>query len=114
MKRLAPVLLAAALLVLPRAAAAGEVATSARACIIIDEVSGRVLLSHNADTPLPMASTTKVMTALLALEKGCLSDPVTCGRNAFGVPGTSIYLSLEKNLVVARNRGTPIDIPSRI
>lgn len=100
MKRLAPILLAAALLVLPRAAAAGEIATSARACVIIDEVSGRVLLSHNADTPLPMASTTKVMTALLALEKGCLSDPVTCGRNAFGVPGTSIYLSLGETLTL--------------
>lgn len=100
MKRLAPVLLAAALLLLPRAAAAGEIATSARACIIIDEVSGRVLLSHNADKPLPMASTTKIMTALLALERGCLSDPVTCGRNAFGVPGTSIYLSLGETLTL--------------
>ncbi len=85
-------------LVLPGMAAAQETSTSARACVIIDEKSGRVLLSHNAETPLPMASTTKVMTALLALERGQLTDPVVCGRNAFGVPGTSIYLSLGETL----------------
>lgn len=85
------------LLLLPRAQAE-EVATSAKACIIIDEASGRVLLSHNAETPLPMASTTKVMTALLAIERGNLGDPVTCSRNAFGVSGTSIYLSQGETL----------------
>ena len=85
------------LLLIPRAQAE-EVATSAKACIIIDEASGRVLLSHNAETPLPMASTTKVMTALLAIERGNLGDPVTCSRNAFGVPGTSIYLSQGETL----------------
>ncbi len=101
MKRLAPALLAALLVILlPCAASAREVSTSAKACVIIDERSGRVLLSHHADTPLPMASTTKVMTALLALERGNLSDPVTCGRNAFGVPGTSIYLSLGETLTL--------------
>ena len=85
------------LLLLPRAQAE-EVATSAKACIIIDESSGRVLLSHNAETPLPMASTTKVMTALLAIERGNSGDPVTCSRSAFGVPGTSIYLSQGETL----------------
>lgn len=70
-----------------------EISTSACACVIIDQSSGRILLSHNADTPLPMASTTKVMTALLALENCSLDELVTCSRNAFGVPGTSIYLS---------------------
>ena len=81
-------LLAAALLLLPCRAEAEEVVTSAKACVIIDEVSGRVLLSHNAEAALPMASTTKVMTALLALEHGDLDAPVICSRNAFGVPGT--------------------------
>lgn len=78
---------------LPAHAAAEEVGTSASACVIMDERSGRVLLSHNAETPLPMASTTKVMTALLAIEHGQLDDPVACSRTAFGVPGTSIYLA---------------------
>ncbi len=93
MKKRFAALAAAILLLLPIAAAAEEIRTSASACVIIDEASGHVLLSHNADTSLPMASTTKVMTALLAIELGDLDSPVTCSRNAFGVPGTSIYLS---------------------
>ncbi len=93
-------LLAVALLLFPVRAQAEEVGTSAKACVIIDEVSGRVLLSHNAEAALPMASTTKVMTALLALEMGALDAPVTCSRNAFGVPGTSIYLAEGETLTL--------------
>ena len=93
-------LLAALILLLPSFALADEIGTSAKACVIIDAQSGRVLLSHNADAPLPMASTTKVMTALLALENGDLDAPVTCSRNAFGVPGTSIYLAEGETLTL--------------
>ncbi len=87
-------------LLLPGRAMAEEVGTSAKACIIIDATSGRTLLEYAADTPLPMASTTKVMTALLAIERGDLDAPVTCSRNAFGVPGTSIYLSQGETLTL--------------
>lgn len=85
---------------LPSAASAEEVGTSAAACVIIDAESGRILLSHNAESPLPMASTTKVMTALLAIEGGNLDAPVTCSRSAFGVPGTSIYLAEGETLTL--------------
>jgi len=100
MKKYVFALLCLAALCFPALGQAQEVGTSAKACVIIDQDSGRVLLSHHADVPLPMASTTKVMTALLALEKGQLSDPVTCSRNAFGVPGTSIYLSQGETLTL--------------
>lgn len=100
MKKLFALMTALAALLLPSRSTAEEVGTSASACVIIDEASGRVLLQHNAETPLPMASTTKVMTALLALERGSLSDRVTCSRNAFGVPGTSIYLSEGETLTL--------------
>ncbi|MBQ7851139.1 MAG: D-alanyl-D-alanine carboxypeptidase [Clostridia bacterium] len=100
MKRRLLTLLAALLLMLPAGAMATETGTSARACVIIDEKSGRILLSHNEDAPLPMASTTKVMTALLAIELGDPDAPVTCSRNAFGVPGTSIYLSEGETLTL--------------
>lgn len=102
MRRIAALLmmLACVWTLFPDRAAAEEVGTSALACVIIDEASGRVLLSHNAEAPLPMASTTKVMTALLALESGDLDAPVTCSRNAFGVPGTSIYLSEGETLTL--------------
>ena len=81
-------------------AAAEEIATSAKACVVIDADTGRVLLHHNADAPLPMASTTKIMTALVALENASLEETVTAGRNAFGVPGTSIYLDLGESLTM--------------
>lgn len=81
-----------------RAQEGERVDTSARAAILIERQTGRVLLESHADEALPMASTTKVMTALLALEKGHLDDMVTVGRNAYGVPGTSIYLELGEKL----------------
>ena len=70
-----------------------EVESTAKAAILIERNTGAVLYTHNADLPLPMASTTKVMTALIALEYGKLDEVVIVGRNAYGVPGTSIYLA---------------------
>lgn len=75
-------------------------AENARSAILIETQSGRVLYESNAHEPLPMASTTKIMTALLALENGDLNDLVTASHNAFGVPGTSIYLSEGEQLTL--------------
>ncbi len=71
-----------------------------KAACLIEAGTGRVLYAYNADVQLPMASTTKVMTALLALENANLHEPVTCGKAAYGVPGTSIYLSLGESLAM--------------
>ena len=100
MRRIAILLIAAMCLLAAFPASAEEVGSGAKACVIIDARSGRALLTHNADAALPMASTTKVMTALLALELGDLDAPVTCSRNAFGVPGTSIYLAEGETLTL--------------
>lgn len=78
----------------------GARAESARSAILVEMDSGRVLYEKNAHEALPMASTTKVMTALLALENGELTENVTASRNAFGVPGTSIYLSEGETLTL--------------
>ena len=75
--------------------------TSARAACIMDMETGRVLFEHNMHARLPMASTTKVMTALLALELGRMDDQVVCSERAFGVSGTSIYLSLGESLALS-------------
>lgn len=83
-----------------RAQEAETVESCARAAVLIERNTGMVLLKHNESEPLPMASTTKVMTALMALEKGNLDDVVTVGRNAYGVPGTSIYLSLGEKITL--------------
>ena len=76
--------------------------TSARAACVMEMETGRVLFEYNMHARLPMASTTKVMTALLALERGDLSSPVTCSPDAFGVPGTSIYLAQGETLTLGQ------------
>ena len=96
MKRLLAVLFMAAFFLYNGSAALAE----SRSAVLIVAETGRVLYEKNAHEPLPMASTTKVMTALLALEKGNLQDTVTASRNAFGVPGTSIYLSEGEQLTL--------------
>lgn len=80
------------------ALAAETLETSARAACVMELGTGRVLYAYNERERLPMASTTKIMTALLALESGDMDAPVTCSKNAYGVPGTSIYLSLGETL----------------
>ena len=59
------------------------------AAIVMDQRSGRVLFEKNADQKLYPASTTKVMTLLLALEYGHLNDIVTIPKDANKVPSDS-------------------------
>ncbi|WP_353095857.1 D-alanyl-D-alanine carboxypeptidase family protein [Tissierella praeacuta] len=65
---------------------------SAESCILIDSESGRVLYERDAHRKMPMASTTKIMTALVALEKGNINDKVVIKNESVGVEGSSIYL----------------------
>ena len=53
---------------------------SAESAILIDQKSGKILYQKNAHTQLYPASTTKILTALLALEYGDLDDVVTVGN----------------------------------
>lgn len=94
MRRGTGVLLAAALCfaLLPRADAA-EVTVSAQSAVLMEAESGRVLYAKDADTPRLIASTTKLMTALVALESGhSLEEDVTIPAEAAGVEGSSLYL----------------------
>lgn len=77
-----------------------EVQTAARAAVLLDADSGRVLYEKNPDEMLPMASTTKIMTCLLALETCKLDETVTASHNAHGTPGTSIYLGEGETLTM--------------
>ena len=58
----------------------------ARSAVVIDGSSGRVLFGKNADETMPMASTTKIMTCILALENGDPEDIVEVSQNAAGQP----------------------------
>lgn len=68
-------------------------ATSAKAMCVLEKDSKRVIYSHNMDTQLPMASTTKVMTAITVIQN-CdnLDELIQVDDSAIGVEGTSIYL----------------------
>ena len=65
--------------------------SSAKAMCVLDKDSHRILYSKNANEQLPMASTTKVVTAITAIEN-CkdLDEVITVNNNAVGVEGTSI------------------------
>jgi D-alanyl-D-alanine carboxypeptidase (penicillin-binding protein 5/6) len=73
---------------------------TARSAVVIEQGSRRVLFEKNARERLPMASTTKIMTALVALENGDLSDVVQVSPEAAKVPGSSIYLKAGEELTL--------------
>jgi serine-type D-Ala-D-Ala carboxypeptidase (penicillin-binding protein 5/6) len=66
-------------------------AITAKAAFVYDADLGFVFYSKNGDLELPMASCTKIMTALLAVERGSLDQMVTIGADAaaLAAPGNS-------------------------
>ena len=73
--------------------------TGAEAFILMDAESGRVLAAQNAERELPIASTTKIMTALVAIEHGKLSDIVTV-KESHLKEGSSMYLRAGETLTL--------------
>jgi len=71
---------------------ASNLSLSAESYILVEESSGRVILEKNARNRMPMASTTKIMTGLLAIEYGNLDDLVEIGKESINIEGSSIYL----------------------
>ena len=82
-------------------AKAESVDVSATSAIVLEASTGRILYEKNAHEKMPMASTTKVMTALVALDYGNLSDIVTVSKNASGVEGSSIWLSAGEKMTLS-------------
>ena len=89
MKRLfamaAAILLAAALPIPGKA-------LSARKAILMDGNTGRVLYEKNADSQSLIASTTKIMTALVVCEQCNVLDRMRIPKEAVGIEGSSMYL----------------------
>lgn len=85
----------------PRAEAVSAVDISAKAAILMDEESGRVLFAENAEQRLPQASLTKIMTALLVIENGDLDKNVVISKNTEETGESSIWL--EEGEVLSRN-----------
>lgn len=65
---------------------------NSRAYVLMDPITGRILLEKNASEKRAMASTTKIMTAIVALENGDLSSTVKVSKKAAAVGGSSFHL----------------------
>ena len=79
---------------------ARAVGTSATSAILVDADSGRVLYEQNADAKMLIASTTKILTALVATREGDLSQVVTVKREATLTEGSSMYLKEGEQLTL--------------
>lgn len=72
----------------------------ASAEIAMELTTGTVLSESNADAKLPMASTTKIMTAIIIVEDCNLDETLTAPKEAAGVEGSSIYLKAGEQIDV--------------
>lgn len=71
---------------------------SAQAEIAMELSTGSILTESNAYARLPMASTTKVLTALIIIEDCNLDEEITVPDEAVGVEGSSIYLQKDEKI----------------
>ena len=67
-------------------------AVSAQSAYVLDAVSGRVLYEKNSDERSLIASTTKIMTALIICEQCNVLDRMRIPKEAVGIEGSSMYL----------------------
>ena len=73
---------------------AAEPNVAAQGAALIDGKTGRLLWERNAEEPMAMASTTKIMTAILVLEKADLEEIVTISKNAAHQP--EVHMDLKE------------------
>lgn len=103
MKRAISILISAVMLFCfaPRSAAAGEApGISARSCILIHAGGGETIYEHNADERMLIASTTKIMTAILVIENCGLDETVEIKPEYCGIEGSSMYLKAGEKFTV--------------
>ena len=74
--------------------------TGARSSALYNPNTKTFLYEKNADMRLPMASTTKIMTALIAIESLELDEIVNVPADAIGVEGSSLYLRENDQITV--------------
>lgn len=93
-------LLAVLVPVHPAFAENASISTHARAAALIDVESGRLLYSSRGDEPMLIASLTKIMTAIVAIENGDLTSKVKVGKNAYAKEGSSLYLKQGEEMLL--------------
>ena len=73
---------------------------NSRACIIYDRTSQKILFEKNAYSKRPMASTTKIMTAIIVLENANLKDIVEVSKKAASTGGSRVGLKSNDKISV--------------
>ncbi|WP_422661428.1 D-alanyl-D-alanine carboxypeptidase family protein [Paenibacillus sp. EC2-1] len=76
----------------------GGPSNHAQAAALIDVTSGRLLYSKRGDERMRIASLTKIMTAIVAIERGNLKDSVKVTKNSFAKEGSSLFLKLGEEM----------------
>lgn len=73
---------------------------NARISLVYDRASGRILYEKNGNKQTPMASTTKIMTAIVVVENCNLNDVVTIEKTAAGTGGSRLGLKTNDKITV--------------
>lgn len=73
---------------------------SAKSAVLMECDTGKILYEKNGEERLPMASTTKIMTTLVALEQGDPERIVTIPPEAVGIEGSSLYLKAGEKMTL--------------
>ena len=100
LRKFTGILLSLALIFAVKIPARAELAVSAKAAILMHADSGRVLYEKNADEHMLIASTTKIMTAIVVLEHCDLDDLVEVDSRSAGIEGSSMYLKAGESYTV--------------
>ena len=79
-------------------AADKKLKVNARCAIAIEKQSGNILFEQNAYEIVPMASTTKILTALIAIEQGDLDKEVVISKNASSVRGSKVGYKCDEHI----------------
>jgi D-alanyl-D-alanine carboxypeptidase len=99
-KKVIAALVAALALVLAPPAFAAPPRVAARSYLVMNASTGEVLAAHAAHARVPIASITKLMTVLVALDRVHLSDVVTVDRDAAVVGESTIHLRAGEHIPV--------------
>lgn len=76
-----------------------DILASAKGMVVIEGTTNSVMYSHNKDVKLPMASLTKIITAIVAIENCAdINEMVNIVDESVGIEGTSIYLTKGETL----------------
>lgn len=77
-----------------------EPVLNSKAAIIYDRTTKKVMWGKNENIKKPMASTTKIMTAIVVLENSKLTDTVTVSKKAANTGGSRLKLNTEDKVTV--------------